>query len=107
MREVYSRTDYRFREFETTLEERQATEEALSETDEFSEQVSRERQTDLSAGVTSQGGANFEVWNIGGSSSFNLANSRRESKQQVRKITREKSSKVGLRTKEERARFDS
>jgi hypothetical protein len=99
MREVYSRTDYRFRELETTLEERQATEEALSEADEFSEQVLREKQTDLSAGVTSQGGANFEVWNIGGSSSFNLANSRRESKQQVRKITREKSSKVASEMK--------
>jgi hypothetical protein len=99
MREVYSRTDYRFREVEATLEERRAEEEALSETDEFSEQILREKQTDLSAGVTSQGGANFEVWNIGGSSSFNLANSRRESKQQVRKITRERSSKVASEMK--------
>jgi hypothetical protein len=99
MREVYSRTDYRFREVEATIEERRATEETTSEADEFSEQILREKQTDLSAGVTSQGGANFEVWNIGGSSSFNLANSRRESKQQMRKLTRERSSKVASEMK--------
>ena len=92
--ETYSQTDYRFQESETSFETIEEQESTLTDTNEFTEEMTNEKARDISAATSVQGGFNVKVWQVSGSASFKYNNSLKTSKSQIRKKMRELSTKV-------------
>lgn len=97
--EISSRTDYRFRESETSLQMLQAEEKTVTEKSEFSEEIQKENENDINAGISAQGGMETPVYKASGSTSMEYKNHIATSKKSARKRSREISSKVTTETK--------
>ena len=97
--EINSTTSYRFREYETSLEVAEAQEKEIKESTDISEEIERNMMADFKTGITAEGGVQFSVWHVNGSSSMDFSTHLEKNKKEMRKRLRELSSKTTTQLK--------
>ena len=97
--EVNSKTSYQFRETEVAVQVLQAQETTVTEKTELSDEMQRDSQQDIKAGISVQGGYETGVYHVSGSASLDYGMHLATSNKEVRKQSRELSTKVSTETR--------